>query len=99
MTYPHTPGHKGHDTTGCDAAAAIGFRHRELRNKVLQTIRYNAAGLTADECAEALGEDVLSIRPRVSELGTLGLIQRTTGTRRNASGRAARVWRVAEGKR
>jgi predicted ArsR family transcriptional regulator len=44
--------------------------------------------------ATRLGEDRLAIRPRVSELAELGEIERTDMTRRNASGRAARVWRI-----
>ena len=54
----------------------------------------NPGGLTADEIAADLGESVLSIRPRVSELHRLGMIEKTKVRRRNASGMSASVWRA-----
>lgn len=49
----------------------------------------------ADECAAALRADVLSVRPRLSELVSMDLIE-DTGERRpnHRSGKPATVWRV-----
>jgi predicted ArsR family transcriptional regulator len=84
------PGFKARDTS---KAAAESARHRAvaLRNAVLKTIA-DSAGLTADEVAEKLGESILAIRPRVSELGAQFKITDSGYRRRNDSGRNAIVW-------
>lgn len=66
-----------------------------LRNLVRQA--YKAAGnvgLTADECAQIVQHDKLSIRPRVSELLSDGYLKETTERRKNESGRSAAVFVV-----
>lgn len=64
-----------------------------LRDLVLGYLELHGE-LTADEIAADLGYSVLSIRPRVTELGALGLIYDTGITRKNASGRPAIVWKA-----
>lgn len=49
---------------------------------------------TADEIAEIVGETVLAIRPRLSELKKLGKIEPTGERGKNASGQSAHRWRV-----
>ena len=49
--------------------------------------------LTADEVAERLGQSVLSVRPRISELKAKGKIEATAKRRCNVSGKRAVVWR------
>lgn len=49
---------------------------------------------TADEIATKLGESVLAMRPRLTELFKSGAIT-WSGKRPNRSGRLARVWRLA----
>jgi predicted ArsR family transcriptional regulator len=61
---------------------------------VLDRLRLHAHGATADEIATELGESVLSVRPRVSELRALGEIEETGERRVNESGRRAIVWRT-----
>lgn len=61
-----------------------------LRNKCLQALK--DAALTADEVAERIGETVLSVRPRITELSQAGQVAKTTLRRPNASGRSAAVW-------
>ncbi len=92
--YPETPGSKER-TTSRDAAAAVAGGSSAGRDLVLQALTAAPAGLTADELAEAVGREVLYVRPRVSELRKLGLIQATKERRPNASGLTAKVWRVA----
>lgn len=50
--------------------------------------------MTADEVAELLGESVLSVRPRVSELKVQGKVEATTKRRCNVSHKTAVVWRA-----
>lgn len=46
---------------------------------------------TADECAAALGETILAVRPRVTELVKQGVLRRTDERRRSDGGRMAAV--------
>lgn len=48
---------------------------------------------TADEVAGVLGEPILAIRPRCSELRKLGLITETGERRKSDGGRPSHVWR------
>jgi predicted ArsR family transcriptional regulator len=90
--YPAVPGSKAAGTSS-EAAEAMKPRAGILRAKVLACLRTRA--LTADECADALRESVLAIRPRFSELRALGLVVDTGDRRINDSGRRAIVWRAA----
>lgn len=90
--YPHSAGYKRNGTSQ-ESATRIAPRARTLRDRVLSALKIEP--LTTDEVAERLGESVLSIRPRFSEALALGLIEETTETRRNRSGRLATVWRAA----
>ena len=65
-------------------------RARMLRESVFQLLKREA--LTADECATRLGETVLTIRPRVSELNKAGRIVDSGKRRTNVSGKRATVW-------
>lgn len=94
MSYPQSPGYK---VTGPsqDAAIAMIPIAGTLQDRVYAMIERSANGLTTDECAERLGETVLSIRPRFTELAAKGEIEDSGIRRKNASGRSATVWRVA----
>lgn len=89
--YPESPGYK---VPGPSEQAARSVASAEtLRAQCLECLRHRS--LTADEVASALGESILSCRPRLSELRAKGLI-RDTGTRRaNRSGKSATVWRAS----
>lgn len=92
--YPDAPGHKERHGTSERAAQAMAPKAGTLRAMALAALRAAPGGLTADEIAEACGVDILSMRPRVSELYRLGLVEKTTRERLNRSTKAARVWRV-----
>lgn len=64
-----------------------------LRWQVISTLTARGA-MTADECASALGESVLSIRPCFTELKRQGRITATGERRPNISGRSAHVFRA-----
>jgi hypothetical protein len=63
---------------------------KTLRDECLCLLQ--SADLTADECAGRLQVSVLSIRPRISELRTLGQVFKTDVRRQNRSGHSAAVW-------
>ena len=93
--YPDAPGWKEPDTSR-KAADSTARRAALLRERCLRALRdAGAAGLTADEAAERLGESILSVRPRFTELLRTGRIADTGKRRRNASGRQAKVWGLA----
>lgn len=89
--YPATPGFKRAGTSE-DAAKAMDSRAPTLREKVLALLQKDA--LTADECAAALEETVLAVRPRLSELVKLNLIYDTGLRSKNSSGVSATIWRA-----
>ena len=92
--YPKRAGFK-EGTTSREAANAVEATGRaaRLRDDVLN---YFKAGrqATADEVAEALSENVLSVRPRVAELKASGLIVETGARRKSSTGRSSHVWMV-----
>lgn len=92
LTYPNSPGFKVPGTSQ-EAAFAIKGRSDILRANCLKALSMIGPH-TADETADRIGESVLAVRPRFSELLALGLIEDTGIRRPNASGRNATVWRV-----
>lgn len=89
--YPESPGYKATGTSQ-EAARTMVNKTDNLRARVLAAIKTSVTGLTADETAERLGETVLAIRPRLSELHTLKKIVDSKVRRTNKSGRRAAVW-------
>jgi predicted ArsR family transcriptional regulator len=75
-----------------EAHEAAKSRAKTLRQKALEVLA--GLELTADEIAERMGETPFSIRPRITELKSRGLILDTGLRRRNASGERAKVWRI-----
>jgi hypothetical protein len=89
--YPQVPGAKAEGTSR-EAAVRIAPLAGRLRRLALA--EYGSAGdrgLTADQCANLLGESVLAVRPRVTELRAAGMIEPTSERRANDSGMAATV--------
>ncbi|MBT4082138.1 MAG: hypothetical protein HOE83_00025 [Alphaproteobacteria bacterium] len=91
MPYPYEPGAKVPGTSA-DAAEAISSRADTLRVAALKyTKGCGSKGATPDEVACAMGETVLAIRPRMTELTQMGHVQKTKMRRANASGMKATV--------
>jgi hypothetical protein len=93
-SYPESPGSKSPHSR--EAARQIANHAGTVRGIILA--EYRAAfprGLTADEVAKLAEESVLTARPRVSELGAQGLLERTCERRKNDSGMTAAVWRAS----
>jgi hypothetical protein len=89
--YPYVPGHKSCDDTTMAAAIDMTPHAGTLRHAVLHQLKTNGP-MTADECAAALDESPLAIRPRFSELRLLGLVHDSASRRPNSSGKTAIVW-------
>ena len=91
LTYPNYPGAKV-DGPSRDAADNIAEHAMTLRDRV-DALFAAGVDLTADECAARLNEDILSVRPRVSELKRKGRIEDAGKRRCNNSGMTATAWR------
>lgn len=94
-TYPVHPGAKTEGTSQ-DAADAMAAAVPNLRQKILRLFQFRPA-LTTDEAAAILDVSVLAVRPRFSELRTLGKIMPTGQRKLNESGMTAIVWRRTSG--
>lgn len=93
---PHTDQNTGYRATDTSQQAALDLdgsgRTARLRNRVRGAYAAMTKGMTADECAAALREDKLSIRPRVSELVHDGFLKDSGTRRKNKSGKSAAVF-------
>lgn len=91
--YPHQPSYKARDTA---RAAAHAMREKDppLRDQVLSLLKLGDAN--ADEIANLLGQNPLSIRPRCSQLAALGLIEDSHVRRPSSLGSPAIVWTVVK---
>ena len=93
--YPLTAGYKEPEGASKEIAKrqsreALNFRRR----KAMSFFRAYPGGLTSDEVADLMNENILAIRPRVSELRAQGKIESTGQRRKSANGNASTVWRV-----
>ncbi len=74
---------------------------KEVNNKrrqiALGFLRSHQNGLTSDEVADLMSENILAIRPRVSELRAQGKIESTGKRRKSVNGNGATVWRYVYG--
>lgn len=87
-------GYRETDTSREAAEHISKTRGKVLLAKVLNAYQQSVFGMTADECADALGESILAIRPRVSELKRAGKLADTLARRKNSSGRNAAVFKA-----
>lgn len=94
LTYPDRAGFKAAGTSQ-DAANAIEGSGRAARLRDAVLVWYGSHKGTADECAAALGESILSIRPRCSELLTKGRLYRTGERRKSSEGSSQSVLALA----
>lgn len=92
--YPGQPGFKDRDTSR-KAAASMSDAAPLLQRRCLAALRAAPDGLTADQIAAQIGETILSVRPRVTELLRDGRVRDSGQRRKNDSGRSAKVWVIA----
>lgn len=88
-------GFKEQGAASQEAAQAVGPTASHGRARCLEALKRNGP-LSADQVAEELGESVLYVRPRMSELLRQGRIGKTGLRTRNSSGLSAAVWRAVE---
>lgn len=93
--YPNRPGWKGQETSAL-AAEFIAETAPILRARCLKAFEAAPMGLTGNELAEALKHDVMSVRPRISELLRMGKVRNSGIRRPTGSGCTAIVWVVAD---
>lgn len=94
QTYPQHPGYKVNGPSQ-EAAIKVAPKAPNLRDKAVEIFnQHHRLGLTADELAFLLNVSVLSIRPRVSELFRMGIIEDSKTRRTNQSGSTVTVWRL-----
>tara|TARA_R110000744_G_scaffold58193_2_gene121456 strand:- start:458 stop:766 length:309 start_codon:yes stop_codon:yes gene_type:complete len=91
--YPVAPG-TYNQPTSIQAAADMQPKASRLRGLCLDAL-IDYGNMTPDETAAFLGLDKLSIRPRFSELKTMGEIVDTGERRSNDSGKKAIVWTIS----
>jgi hypothetical protein len=92
--YPEVAGSKERSLNSASRKAAESVPAGTLRASVLGDLQENGDA-TADECAARLGIDVLSIRPRFSELRRLGKIVATDQRRPSSRNTSSTVWKAA----
>jgi predicted ArsR family transcriptional regulator len=101
MAYPDSPGWKAQGPSR-DAATAVTSHAKNLRDRVHGFLQEQyPSAYSADQIAARLGETILSVRPRVSELHKAQLIEAAAGRSKNQSGMTANCWRAMmnEGRR
>lgn len=92
FVYPSAPGHKEIGGASQGAADDIKPRASILRDRCLQAL--SRRPMTADEVAAAIGEDILSVRPRITELHRMGLAFKTDARRPSSNGKPQTVWSI-----
>lgn len=91
---PHTLARASDPLTSLMAAGRVNElaqRHYEL---VLKAMREAGRPLGAEEVAGQCELDAYQVRKRLPELKAQGLVELADGTRRTASGRQERLWRL-----
>lgn len=93
LHYPESPGSQNTDTSR-EAARSMDNDASTLRCQCMAALAYR--NLTADEIAESVGESILAIRPRVTELKAKQKVFDSGERRPNLSGRNAIVWTLTK---
>ena len=92
--YPHKAGHRGVRTS---KKSADGINKKLLRIQkvvLLELEKVFPDGLTGSELAKRTDTNLLTIRPRTTELKLLGLITDTETTRKNDGGKPEIVYKL-----
>lgn len=86
-------GHQATDTSK-EAAEKIEVRAGSLRAQVIEYLGKTSMPRSADEIAQALGQDRLAVRPRITELRKANMIEDSGERSLNKSRRSAILWRL-----
>ena len=92
--YPHKAGHRGVRTSK-KSADEINPKLRRLQKMILIELeKVYPEGLNTSELAKLTNKNILSIRPRTTELKLLGAIIDTETTRKNDGGKSEIVYKL-----
>ena len=92
--YPHKAGHRGVRTSK-QSADEINPKLSRLKKMILIELEsVFPDGLTGSELANRTKRNLLTIRPRTTELKLLGLITDTETTRKNDGGKSEIVYKL-----
>ena len=91
--YPEAPGAK-REGPSAEAAKSLDQEHIDaLQRDILRVIGQSGA-LTTDDVAALLQVDRYRVRPRMSELVAMGLLEDSGERGQNVSGRPATLWKL-----
>jgi len=94
--YPYKAGHRNVKTS-ISAADDINKNLSRLQKTVLLELeKVFPKGLTGSELANRLGKNLLTIRPRTTELKLQGLILDTEETRKNEGGKPEIIYKLRD---
>lgn len=95
-SYPLAPGAKerGPDSTSRDAAEASAVLATVLREQCERVLR-DVGPMSSDQIAVFIGQSILAVRPRLSELVAMGRAVKTAERTMNSSGHSARIYALA----
>ena len=89
--------HRGANSAEIEAAESILPKVSGLRYKVLGILAcYRDDGATGEMVAEECGDWLYSVKPRITELTRLGLVQDTGRRLKNSRNRKEVVWAITE---
>lgn len=92
--YPNHPGYKVAGPSK-EAASKVAPKAPNLRDQAVAIFKqHHRLGLTADELAFLLNASVLSIRPRLTELVHMNVIEDSGERRKNSFKSNVTVWRL-----
>lgn len=90
----------GSQPTDTSEEAAAALTPEQLHRRRLSVLKYfasrGAVGATADEATYVFGLPSNSIAPRVTELASMGYLERTEARRKTRQGGSASVMRITE---
>jgi hypothetical protein len=88
--------HRDAKDTERAAAHKVAKQVKGRRLETLQALNSLAGGGTGEQVARAARLSILSIRPRLTELQEMQLIEDTEARRKNTFGNNEIVWRITE---
>ena len=92
--YPHKAGHRN-IRTSVESAEQINPQLRRLHKIILLELeKVFPKGLTSSELTNKLNKNLLTIRPRTTEMKHLGLIVDTEKTRKNEGGKSEIIYKL-----
>ena len=92
--YPHKAGHRGVRTSIASAQDINKQLSRLKKMVLLELSKVYPKGLTGSEIADKTKRNLLTIRPRTTELKILGLIIDTEETRKNDAGKPEIIYKL-----